>query len=170
MKRRKRPANSQKKKSNQRPAHSATTANKRSRRDFLATVSNFGLLAAAGGGASWYLMDEVCATTREHDLTRIGNGIPAVVQIHDPECSICAALQREARKAVANFGDDELQFLVANIRQQKGRNLANKHRVRHITLLIFDGKGNRRAVLTGPNTSENLTEAFKSYAKGAPAK
>jgi hypothetical protein len=141
-----------------------------SRRKFLNSMSNGALVVAATAGAGWYFVDEVCATTMEHDLTRIGNGIPAVVQIHDPECAICTALQKEAREAVSNFDSDKLQFLVANIRQTKGRNLAIKHGVRHITLLLFDGKGNRKGILRGPNTAEFLTDAYRSYLPGITTK
>ena len=135
----------------------------KSRREFLSSVYNFGLIAAVGGGAGWYMIDEVCATTLENDLTRIGNGIPAVVQIHDPECPRCRALQKEARDAMSSFSDSELQFLVANIRMEKGRQLAHKHRVGHVTLLLFDGEGKRRAILAGPNTSDYLEDVFRSH-------
>lgn len=147
------------------PAAAAATpgGNAPGRRDFLRRMGNRALLVAALGGAGWYLVEEVRATIREEDLSRIGNGIPAVVQIHDPQCPRCAALQREARDAMSGFGEDELQFLVANIRSEKGRRLANAHGVGHITLLLFDGAGRRRDVLVGPNTSENLTHAFRAH-------
>lgn len=111
----------------------------------------------------WFFIDEVCATTRENDLTRIGNGIPAVVQIHDPECPRCRALQKEVRDAMSNFKENELQYLVANIRLAKGRQLAIKHRVGHVTLLLFDGKGNRRGILAGPNSSDYLEDLFRGH-------
>ena len=134
-----------------------------SRRAFVSRSSKAALIVAATGGTGWYFVDEVCATTREIDLTRIGNGIPAVVQIHDPECPRCRALQREVRKAMSKFNADELQYLVANIRSADGRRLANQHRVSHITLLLFDGKGNRRRVLVGQNTSDILEDVFRSH-------
>lgn len=133
------------------------------RRDFLRKMSSRGLIVAAVGGAGWFLVEEVRATIREEDLSRIGNGIPAVVQIHDPQCPRCAALQREAREALAEFDEGELQYLVANIRSAKGRKLANAHGVGHITLLLFDGDGQRRDVLVGPNTAENLEHAFRGH-------
>jgi hypothetical protein len=167
MKRQKRSANPRKKhpktQSAQNPVEPSKQDQKKSRRNFLATVSNFGLLAVVGGAAGWYFVDAVRATTRELDLTRIGNGVPTVVQIHDPNCSICAALQKEARDAMSDFDDNELQFVVANIAQDKGRALANKHGVQHITLLLLDGKGNRRGVLVGPNKSDYLKDAFRDH-------
>ena len=63
-----------------------------------------GPVAALAGGGGWYLVDEVMATISEQDLTKIGNGIPSVVQIHDPQCSRCIALQNETRKAMKAFG------------------------------------------------------------------
>jgi hypothetical protein len=152
----------------QSPSTTTEPGKKTSRRVFFITFSNAALVTAVGGGFSWYLVDEVCATTREHDLTRIGNGVPTVVQIHDPQYSICAALQKEARDAVSNFDDTELQFLAANIRQDKGRARANKHGVQHITLLLLDGKGNKQSVLMGPNKSEYLTTAFRSFVSRVP--
>lgn len=134
-----------------------------SRRDFLRKMGNRALVVAVVGGTGWYLVEEVRATIREEDLSRIGNGIPAVVQIHDPQCPRCAALQRETREAMEQFDDSELQYLVANIRSAKGRQLAGAHGVGHITLLLFDGKGERLDVLVGPNTSANLVHAFRRH-------
>ena len=133
------------------------------RRDFLRRLGNRALIVAAVGGAGWYLVEEVRATIREEDLSRIGNGIPAVVQVHDPQCLRCAALQRETREAMSAFDDGELQYLVANIRSAKGRQLAGAHGVGHITLLLFDGEGERLDVLVGPNTSESLVHAFRRH-------
>lgn len=110
-------------------------------------------------------MEDVQATVREHDLSRIGNGIPTIVQIHDPNCSICAALQKETRAAVDGFDDGELQFLVANIKDARGRKLASDHGVPHVTLLLFDGEGKRRDILRGPNDRSVLKPAFREFVK-----
>jgi len=105
----------------------------------------------------------MCRYTGSADLDRIGNGIPAVVQIHDPQCPSCIALQRETREAMSDFDESELQYLVANIKSAKGRELANKHQVRHVTLLLFDGNGKRQRTLAGPNSSGYLKSVFKSH-------
>lgn len=133
------------------------------RRDVLRIVRGWGLVAVAAGAGGWYLVNEVSATIQEQDLSRIGNGIPAIVQIHDPQCPRCVALQREARNALSDFDDDELQFLVANIRSAEGRELASAHGVGHVTLLFFDADGQRRQTLVGPNTSEALQRAFRRH-------
>ena len=129
----------------------------------LARLRTWGVLGVVLAAGIWYLVSDVTATIAEHDLTRIGNGIPAVVQIHDPRCSSCVALQGEAREAMEEFDRDELQYLVADINNAAGRDLANAHGVGNVTLLLFDGEGQRRKTLAGPNTSGILTHYFRSH-------
>ncbi len=136
-----------------------------SRRALLSKLGTGAIAVAVVGGAGWYLVEDVKATIREEDLERIGQGIPTVVQIHDPQCPRCVALQKEARSAMGAFDDDELQFLVANIRSEKGRKLANEHGVGHVTLLLFDGEGEVRNVLSGQRESETLERAFRLHVK-----
>ena len=163
MKRQKHAKKPVKKQQSGSPAAAKAPNNTMSRRNFISTLSNGALIVAASGGVGWYFIDEVCATTREIDLSRIGNGIPAVVQIHDPECPLCRALQKEAREAMSGFDENQLQYIVANVRQTKGRQLANKHGVNHVTLLLFDAKGNRKRILAGSNKSDYLKNAFANH-------
>ena len=72
-------------------------------------------------------------------------------------------LVEEVRKALAAFDDEELQYVVANIRTAKGSRLANAHRVGHITVLLFDGEGRMRDTLVGPSTSDLLEHAFRRH-------
>lgn len=135
------------------------------RRDVLLRYRNRAIGIAVVSTAGWFVVDDVQATVREHDLTRIGNGIPSVVQIHDPNCSICAALQKETRAAVEGFASSELQFLVANIRDARGSKLAAEHGVPHVTLLLFDGDGKRRDILRGPNSRSVLEPQFRKFVR-----
>ena len=137
------------------------------RRDVLRRYRNRGIGLAVVGVAGWFVVEDVQATVREHDLTRIGNGVPTVVQIHDPNCSICAALQKETRAAVKGFDESELQFLVANIKDARGSKLAADHGVPHVTLLLFDGDGKRRQILRGPNDRSVLEPRFRQFVKQA---
>ncbi len=134
-----------------------------SRRDVLRKLRNGGIAVAVLGGGGWFAVRDVQATIREHDLSRIGNGTPSVVQIHDPNCSICIALQKESRAAVENIEGGGLQFLVANIRDAKGKKLATQNGVGHITLLLFDGKGKRQEILRGPNDRDTLESTFRQF-------
>ena len=138
-----------------------------SRRNVLGLARNWGLVAVLAAGGGWYLVDEVMATISEQDLTKIGNGIPSVVQIHDPQCSRCIALQKETRKALKAFGGDELQYLVANIRSEKGRALATANGVGHVTLLLFDGQSKRQHVLHGPSHRDYLEMMFRKHVEQA---
>jgi len=164
MKRRKSKAKTQTKKP---PAAAPTTAAqdtpRRTRRDLLRGVRNYGIAAAIVGGGGWYLASEVYAGFIEHDLTRIGDGVPAVVQIHDPNCSICRELQRETRAALAAFDESELRYVVANITTAEGRRLAQVHDVGNVTLLLFDGAGKKRRTLRGTADREILEDAFRRH-------
>lgn len=133
------------------------------RRQFLKTAKNWSIAAAVVGFGGWYLVDDFRATSKELDLSQIGKGIPTVVQIHDPQCPKCQALQRETRKAMKAFGEHELRYLVANIREETGRGLARAHHVGHVTLLLFDADGTRREVVVGQRTSKTLEHVFRRH-------
>jgi hypothetical protein len=132
-----------------------------SRRGFLRKLRNGGIAALVVGGGGWFVVRDVQATMREHDLSRLGNGMPTVVQIHDPDCPRCVALQREARNAICEVGEANVQFLVANIRTPKGRALAHAHGVGNVTLLLFDGRGKRQGILAGSRHREELANSFR---------
>lgn len=134
-----------------------------SRRNILLKARNGVIALAVIGGAGWYMVEEVRAVNREQDLSTLGNGVATVVQIHDPQCPKCTALQREARDAMDEFEAGEIQFLVANIRTDEGRAFARKHGVGHVTLLLFDGEGKRLDTLVGPNTAKNLERVFRRH-------
>lgn len=133
------------------------------RRDFLGTLRLAAVAAAAVGGTGWFVISEVRATALEHDLSRIGNGVATVVQVHDPQCPRCVALQRETRDALCELPGDRIQYLVANIRTDEGRAFARLHGVGHVTLVLLDGNGRRRDVLAGPNSADSLQPVFARH-------
>lgn len=137
------------------------------RRQFLETLGYGAIGVGIVGGGAWYFVSSVQAGFDERDLSRLGNGIPAVVQIHDPQCPRCRALQREAREAISAFADGSIQFLVANIREPEGQQFAALHGVGHITLVLFDGQGQRRRVLVGENRSDYLVSEFRHLVRRA---
>lgn len=134
-----------------------------SRRELFRRVRDYGVIAAVVGAGGWWFVDDVLAHRFEHDLSRIGNGVPAVVQIHDPDCPQCRELQREARAALEGFDPSALQYIVANIATSEGRRFAAEHGVGHVTLLLFDGDGDRREVLVGQNTRAHLRDRFRDH-------
>ncbi|MES0880639.1 thioredoxin family protein [Roseibium sp. SCP14] len=137
-----------------------------SRRRFLRLTRNIVIGAALVGGSGYVFAQNVLSARHEHDLTRVGNGRPTIVQIHDPQCSLCRALQKETREALAMFEDGELNYVVANIRTQKGRSFANRYGVQHVTLLLFDEKGELQDVLQGQRGSYQLRDAFRGLLSG----
>ena len=153
-----------------RSANAQANESRSTRPNAFVSLRNWGVLAAVVAAGAWYLVVEVTATIAEHDLSRIGNGIPAVVQIHDPRCASCVALQREARVAMEAFDTEELQYLVADINNAEGRSFAAAHGVGNVTLLLFDGEGKRRRTLAGSNTSEILAHYFRSHSDRYRAK
>jgi len=80
-------------------------AKKMSRRELLGMAKFYGAGAAIVGLGGWYFAGKVMAGIHETDLSRLGNGIPAIVQVHDPQCPSCRALQRQTRLALEEFDD-----------------------------------------------------------------
>jgi len=136
-----------------------------SRRSVLGRIG----VGAAGlvvlGGAGVWGMGHVQAIQAEHDLSRLGQGVPVVVQVHDPQCPVCNALQDEARAALRGFEEDEMLYLVANIRTAEGSDFAARHGVPHVTLLLFDSAGRLRETLRGPHEADALRPAFARLAR-----
>lgn len=140
------------------------------RRGFLTQLRNWGVVGLVVGAVGWYMIDEVTATIAEHDLSRIGNGVPSIVQVHDPQCAHCRALQRETRKALREFDDSALQYLVANIRTDMGRDFAAAHTVGHVTLVLLDGQGKRRSIVRVRHQADMLGTLFRAHLDESTAK
>lgn len=100
----------------------------------------------------------------EHDLSVVGNGTPTVVQIHDPGCQLCNQLKTNLGQVKGEFTDD-IQFKTANIKTNKGRSFADRYRVPHVTLLFFDGRGNRVNMIQGVTPAEDIREALESLSR-----
>lgn len=159
-----------KRKHNSSPAPAANTAGNRPARkwrEIRRAVLVFGLLATVVGtglAAFKYNYDI------SHDLSVIGQGTPVIVQIHDPHCSLCNQLRRHAGNAVDSFGD-QILYRIADISTVEGRQLQLKHGVPHVTLLLLDGRGEVRRVLTGVKSEATLRHAFDTHLRrwGTPA-
>lgn len=134
------------------------------RRALLGKAKVWGIAAGVVGLGGLGLTRTVQAEMYEHDLTRIGKGVPMVVQVHDPQCPTCTALQKQVRKAMKAFGEDQLQYAVASLAKDEGRKLASAHGVGKVTLLLFDAQGNRLDILSGMASSTALEQRFRSIA------
>lgn len=136
-----------------------------SRRALMNKLSWLGLAAGLGGGAVFFGARSVTARMAEADLGRIGQGVPAVVQVHDPTCPLCAALQKQARRAMRSFEEDELVFLVADQTTQDGRAFAQQFGVTHVTLVLLDGRGEYVQTLQGVRPESELAPVFEALAQ-----
>lgn len=155
------------KKSKKKPARkklkAASAPVEPTRRDALKWMRT-GAVAVVGLGVVGYFgTRSVQATIREHDLDRIGNGVPTIVQIHDPSCALCRQLQRETRAALKRFDSGALQYLVANINTDEGRALAGRNGVGHVTLLLMNGAGETQEIISGTQDRDVLEAAFEAH-------
>jgi len=132
------------------------------RRAFLNKVYWGGAALAIGGAATFFGARSVMAKMAEFDLSRIGHGVPSVVQIHDPTCPVCTTLQRQVRKTLRRVDRDALVYLVADIKTAEGQAFAAEYGVPHVTLLLFDGAGVLVDTLQGPRDTTELRPAFEA--------
>ena len=93
------------------------------------------------------------------------------MQVHDPSCPTCRALQSEARKALKHFEDGQIQYLVAHLNQEDGRAFAGQHGAGRMTLLLLDGQGRVRDRVQGRTPERMLIPIFERHlrASGAPS-
>jgi len=122
-------------------------------------------LMKCGGAAVLVLISAGALATYDkrqrtlHDLTVIGAGSPAVVQIHDPSCTVCRSLKSRTSKALEQF--DDVNFRLADLTTEEGSKLARQYRAEKITLLLFDGSGDHLQTVQGLRTVEDLSQLFK---------
>lgn len=141
-----------------------------SRRDTLKGLMWWGAGGAAllGGGAVFAM--DFRKKLAEHDLSVIGQGVPVILQIHDPQCSLCAALQKQTRSALRAFDDHDVLFRVANVRTTEGAARQQAEGLPHVTLVLYDGEGHRVHVVEGVTQADVLVETFKRHLGLTPAR
>jgi len=124
------------------------------RRRALRMMRNIAIALPIVGIGGFYSTRAVQASICELDLTKIGQGLPSVVQVHDPACGFCRTLQRQTRRALRVYDGETFHYLVANINTEEGNTLAREYGVPHVTLLFFDAVGNLEHTLQGPVADE----------------
>lgn len=142
-------------------SNNASEVPDRGKRKTFKIIRNSAIGLILTGGTASYFYNAYQTDLAERDLSKIGRGKPTIVQIHDPNCVMCTALQKATRSALSNFQEDDLQYLVANIRTGTGSQFANRYNVPHVTLLLFDKRGKLQNVLQGTRNSGELTSIFK---------
>ncbi len=148
------------------PVAQAEQARSESRRKFLRLARNAAIALPVLVGATVFSVQSVQATICEADLTKIGRGKPSVVQVHDPNCSLCQQLQRQTRKALKSFDDEAVTFLVADINTAEGGAFAARFGVPHVTLLLFDGAGEMVQIVRGPSDTDSLRQIIGAHLDG----
>jgi thiol-disulfide isomerase/thioredoxin len=100
-----------------------------------------------------------------HDLGVIGQGVPVIVQIHDPNCPTCRRLKKLVTEALES--NDSVLYRLANIRTDEGKALQNKYSVPHVTLLYFNAEGRHVHTTTGLQSPTQVRRAVNRYFVGA---
>ncbi len=115
------------------------------------------LVLLVGAGGVWWWQQH--SKDEEYDLSRIGNGRPVVVQVHDPTCVVCRQLQRTVDSLQEEFRAD-VDFLIADLSRPEGQAFANQQQVGSVTLVFFAQDGQRLGELEGRQEPEFLRKVF----------
>ncbi len=133
------------------------------RRGTLRLMRNLAIGVPVIGVAGYLTVGYVEASICEFDLTKIGDGLPSVVQVHDPQCDLCLTLQRQTRRALRSYDDETFHFLVANVATLEGRLFAQNQGVANVTLVLLDGGGQQVGVVRGPLSDAELRNALAAH-------
>jgi len=145
-----------------------TQANEQTRRATMGQIVTWTVSGAVLlGGGSVFAMD-IRKKLIEQDLSGIGQGTPVIVQIHDPQCGLCIALQRQTRKALRAFSDEDVVYRVANIDTKDGAAHQQREGLPHVTLVLYDGRGQRVHVIQGVTPANELIKAFQKHLRLTP--
>ncbi|MFO8044223.1 MAG: thioredoxin family protein [Alkalispirochaeta sp.] len=101
---------------------------------------------------------------RTRDLSVVGSGVPAVVQVHDIACPVCNELRDNVESIEDEYADDDLALRVADIATDEGLAFARRYTEnRRVTLLFFDGEGNLVDEQVGLRSPEELRNSFAQH-------
>ncbi|MFW5827375.1 MAG: hypothetical protein ACOCU4_04750, partial [Alkalispirochaeta sp.] len=101
-----------------------------------------------------------------YDLTAVGTGVPAVVQVHDITCPVCSELRANVESIEDEFSDEDLLIRVADVATDEGLAFARQHTAnRRVTLLFLDGDGTLVEERVGMRSAQDLREAFRAHSR-----
>jgi hypothetical protein len=112
---------------------------------------------AAAGVLAWSQLPKGGYPT---DLSRIGQGQAAVVLALDPHFVSGTAVMNLLHDVRDEFGHS-VQFLVAPLAQPDAQAFAAQHQAADGTVLLFDARGQRVAVLRSPQTRDEVRQAVR---------
>lgn len=93
------------------------------------------------------------------DLSRIGQGRPALVLAYDPNYAGGGRVM-EIMNVIRDDYEDRMDFLVAHLGDARGEAFAEAHVVGDGSVLIFTADGSRAATLHRPQTERELRAAL----------
>lgn len=93
------------------------------------------------------------------DLDVIGSGEAVAVQVFDQNCPQCRRLGENAKQALSNL-EHPPAWREVNINTSHGRQFAGEQGVGHVTIVLFDGSGQRANVIEGVTSVAELESAF----------
>ncbi|TVR74406.1 MAG: thioredoxin family protein [Spirochaetaceae bacterium] len=103
---------------------------------------------------------------RAYDLSVVGQGVPVVVQVHDPDCPFCVELRRNVESITGEFDSRELLIRYAELPTSEGAAFARLYGAERVTLLFFDAQGELKAHQAGVQEPEQLRRTFRRLAAG----
>lgn len=117
---------------------------------------------AVGIGATAFGLNALEANDRElHDFSSvIGNGTPAIVQLHDPTCPTCRRLKGIMKNTVG--GDDRVQYRLADITTSEGQKFQKRYNMPKVTLLYFDAKGKHVHTTQGIQEPDSIKDNIQN--------
>jgi hypothetical protein len=137
----------------------------RRRRNRTVAIGAVGALVVLATGAGLYMYNR--GEDQVRDLSAVGRGVPAVVQVHDATCPICSELRANVERIDHGFSEDELLIRVADVHTDAGVEFAARYTTaRRATLLFIDGDGELVDVHTGALEPADLELLFARHAAG----
>lgn len=98
-----------------------------------------------------------------YDLSVVGQGVPTVVQVHDPACPVCVDLRANVESVIGDFSREQLLLRYADLQTRDGADFGRRHDAGRVTLLFFSGDGELVARHTGLLTPADLRRVFTRH-------
>ncbi|MFO7542576.1 MAG: hypothetical protein R6W97_07190 [Thiobacillus sp.] len=124
----------------------------------------YGFIVVAVGALIWSQLPRGAYPT---DLTRVGNGLPALVLAYEIDSSggmEVMALLDEIRSEYA----DRVEFLVASLSLPDGHAFAQRHGAVNGTVMLFSGTGSHLQTMHQPGSTDELRQALDSAVAAQP--
>jgi hypothetical protein len=96
------------------------------------------------------------------DLSRIGQGVPALVVARDINYVAGGEVMDLMNDMRPHYGD-RLEFLVAHLGRPEGQDFARRLGARDGTVVLFAGDGSRLATLHAPKTEAEIRGALEAF-------